>query len=157
MHIFTQTELSQITAAVQQAELQTSGEIVPVIYEAAFPRRLYRFVPQKFIAAYTRYTARTEFYHLGIHKTQGRTGIVIVVFLQERRVEVVADKGISAHYTQNTWNELVTLITTAAKQEQLIAGFCKAIIRCGEILGAHCPRQVDDINELPDTVKIIYR
>lgn len=154
MNAIGQRDRQRIEKAVMAAERKTSGEIVPVIIPAAVSRRLLRLFPERLLGFYTRYRARRCFFELGIHKTAGHTGIVIVVFLQERRVEVVADKGISAQYPQKTWEELVLLIVRAAKKGQLVAGLCTAILRCGKILGAHCPRQKNDRNELPDRLHL---
>lgn len=155
MHTFTKKELQQITQAVHKAESKTSGEIVPLIVTQSFSAALYKYIPKAIVHFNTRYQARKQFSKLGIHKTTGKTGILIAVFLQERRVEVVADKGISKYYPQSTWAELVTTITQAAKKEKLILGLCTAIARCGTILGRYCPRQKNDINELSDRLRIL--
>ena len=155
MYTFTKKELQQIKQAVHKAESKTSGEIVPLIITKSFPDFLYKYIPQAIIHFNTRYQARKQFAKLGIHNTKGKTGILIAVFLQERRVEVVADKGICKYYPQSTWTKLVTTITQAAKKGELIFGLCAALASCGTILGKHCPRQKDDVNELSDRLRIL--
>lgn len=155
MQTFTKKELQQISQAVHKAEAKTSGEIVPLIITKSFPASLYKYIPQTIIHFNTRYQARKQFYLLGMQKTTGKTGILIAVFLQERRVEVVADKGISKFYPQNTWTKLVTTITQSAKKDKLIQGLCAAILGCGTILEKYCPREKNDVNELNDRLLII--
>ncbi len=152
---FTKKELQQIKQAVIKAEAKTSGEIVPLIINKAFPASIYKYIPQAILHFNTHYQARKCFSKLGIHKTKGKTGILLAVFLQEHRVEVVADKGISEHYPQSTWEELVKTITQAAKKGSLAMGLCTAITHCGKILNEYCPIQKNDQNELPDRPRII--
>src|SRR5215475_6198571 len=52
--------------------------------------------------------AEQAFYQHGLHKTKGRTGILILVSLLERRVHILADKGINDLVPPGTWDELVS-------------------------------------------------
>lgn len=155
MQKFTKKDLQKIEQAVRSAEKKTSGEIVPLIVTAALPLWLKRFIPLKLSKYYTNYRARRFFFEQGIHKTVGQTGIIIVIFLQERCVEVIADKGISAHYPATTWEELVKIIVRSAQKDRLVQGLCQAIGRCGKILQAYCPRQKNDRNELTNKLRIL--
>lgn len=92
--------------------------------------------------------AELEFYRAQMAKTAKRTGILIFISLMERRVVVLADKGISQHYTQATWDEVVALITEEFKNGHVYAGLEKAIKRCGEILQAKLPAAQHNTNEL---------
>lgn len=92
--------------------------------------------------------AELEFYRAQMNKTAKKTGILIFVSLMERRVVVLADKGIAEHYPQATWDEVVKLITDEFKQKHVFAGLEKAIKRCGEILQAKLPAAQHNVNEL---------
>jgi putative membrane protein len=98
--------------------------------------------------------AELEFYRAQIKKTSRGTGILIFVSVMERRVVVLADEGISAHYPQETWDELVKIMTTEFKQSKVFEGFEKAIRRCGEILQAKLPAAHHDTNELANSLII---
>lgn len=89
-----------------------------------------------------------SFTEQGLHYTKDHTGILILVALLEHRVEVLADRGINAKVSQDTWDEVVRIITAGIKSGQACDGFCSAIARCGEILATHFPRQADDKDEL---------
>lgn len=91
-----------------------------------------------------------SFTEQGLHYTKDHTGILILVSLLEHRVEVLADRGINQKVSQDSWNEVVRMISTGIKSGQACDGFCNAIARCGEILAAHFPRQADDKDELPN-------
>jgi len=84
----------------------------------------------------------------GLHYTREHIGILILASLLERRVEVLADKGINEKVPAGTWNEVVHILTAGLKSDSACDAFCKAIKRCGEILAEHFPRRPDDQDEL---------
>lgn len=86
----------------------------------------------------------------GLHYTEAHTGILIFASLFERRVVVLADRGINAKVAQGTWDEIVAIVTSGLKSNDGAAAFCAAIERCGHILAEHFPRAADDRNELAD-------
>jgi putative membrane protein len=86
----------------------------------------------------------------GLHYTKAHTGILILASLLERRVVVLADRGINEKVQPGTWDEVVGIITNGLRSGSACEAFCKAIDRCGEILGQHFPRSADDRDELPD-------
>ncbi len=94
--------------------------------------------------------AELEFYRTQMKKTTKRTGILIFVSVMERRVVILADEGIAAHYQTETWDEIVRLMTDEFKKGQVYVGFEKAIKKCGEILQSHLPAASLAHNQLPD-------
>jgi putative membrane protein len=86
----------------------------------------------------------------GLHYTEAHTGILILASLLERRVVVLADRGIDEKVADGTWEEVVKILTEGLKSGQACDAFCKAIERCGVILAEHFPRQADDRDELPN-------
>ena len=94
--------------------------------------------------------ALRAFRELEVSRTADRTGILILVSLLERRVQVLADSGINARVKPGTWDEIVEIVLRGIKAGDLCQGLCDAIDRCGEILSREFPIQADDVNELPD-------
>jgi putative membrane protein len=86
----------------------------------------------------------------GLHYTKAHTGILILASLLERRVVILADRGIHEKVEDGTWDEIVNTITESLKSGNGCDGFCNAIERCGEILARHFPRSADDRDELPN-------
>ncbi|HEY2986164.1 MAG TPA: TPM domain-containing protein [Candidatus Binatia bacterium] len=84
----------------------------------------------------------------GLHYTKAHTGILIFVSLFERRVVVLADKGINEKVPPGTWDEIVRIIASGLKSGQGCAAFSAAIEECGKILAEHFPRAPDDQDEL---------
>jgi len=48
--------------------------------------------------------ALVSFLEQGLHETRDRTGILILISLFERRVQVLADSGINEKVPENTWD-----------------------------------------------------
>jgi putative membrane protein len=115
---------------------------VPAIKRLLIPAsRMTEAVHIRSLAAFTAH---------GLHYTKAHTGILILASLFERRVVVLADRGINEKVKPGTWDEIVGTITTGLKSKEGAAAFCTAINRCGKILAEHFPRAADDRNELDD-------
>jgi putative membrane protein len=115
---------------------------VPAIKRLLIPAsRMTEAVHIRSLAAFTAH---------GLHYTKAHTGILILASLFERRVVVLADRGINEKVKPGTWDEIVGTITTGLKSKEGAAAFCTAIDRCGKILAEHFPRAADDRNELDD-------
>ena len=95
--------------------------------------------------------AEQAFYKHGLHNTKGRTGILILVSMLERRVHVLADKGINDHVPAGTWDGLVNGIIDGIRTGQATDAICAAIAECGTLLAAVAPvGSGDNPDELPD-------
>jgi len=111
-----------------------------------------RLIHPREMAAEVEEKAILSFFELGVHKTRDRTGILILISLFERRVQLLADEGINARVPPETWQEVVQTITAGLHNGQACEALCSAITRCADILEQHFPRRDDDRNELPDLV-----
>jgi putative membrane protein len=95
--------------------------------------------------------AEQAFYKHGLHNTKGRTGILILVSLLERRVHVLADKGLNDRVPAGTWDGLVKGIIDGIRTGQATDAICAAIATCGALLAHVSPvGSGDNPNELPD-------
>lgn len=140
--VFTQEELSGIKKATQDAELLTSGEIkVGIISDC---RR----------GLSPREQALKEFYRLGLDKTRDKTGILILIILQQKKVEILADKGINDKVPEGYWNEAVATIAGGFKEGKAYEGLSRAVITIGELLAKTFPRKPDDRDEISDEVSL---
>ena len=115
---------------------------IPALKRALLPaQRMTEAVHIRSLAAFTAH---------GLHYTHAHTGILIMASLFERRVVVLADRGINDKVKQGTWDEIVAMIIAGLKSNDGAPAFCAAIERCGSILAEHFPRAADDRNELKD-------
>ena len=95
--------------------------------------------------------AEQAFYKHGLHNTKGRTGILILVSMLERRVHVLADKGINDHVPAGTWDGIVNGILDGIRMGQATDAICSAITKCGVLLAEVAPTgSGDNPDELSD-------
>jgi putative membrane protein len=99
-----------------------------------------------------RQRAVNAFYEKGLYKTRKNTGVLFFLSLLERRVWVLADKGIYKKIDQETLNRFATIVSQGIKDGRACDALCDAIRRSGELLTKHFPVTPDDTNELPDEV-----
>jgi putative membrane protein len=99
-----------------------------------------------------RQRAVSAFYEKGLYKTRKNTGVLFFLSLLERKVWVLADKGIYKKIDQETLNRFATIISQGIKDGRACDALCDAIRRAGELLTNHFPITPDDTNELPDKV-----
>lgn len=90
------------------------------------------------------------FYEHELHKTRESTGILILASLLERRVQILADRGIHEKVGDQEWRKAVELLTRALKEKRTGDGFCEAIAVCADVLARHFPATRENLNELPD-------
>ena len=108
-----------------------------------------RLIPKPRISEAVHLRSLAAFTGHGLHYTKAHTGILILASLLERRVVVLADRGINEKVQAGTWDEVVEILTNGLNSGSACDAFCKAIERCGAILAQHFPRSPgDDIDEL---------
>lgn len=116
----------------------------------AWPALRLAFTPHglRFRAAHD--NAVKQFLARNVHRTSGRTGVLIFVSLAERYAEVLADSGIDARVPPGTWSGIVTELTAHAGDGRLVEGLTEAITEAGRLLALHFPPPDADKNELSD-------
>jgi uncharacterized membrane protein len=139
-HHLRESDLDAIARCVDSAESGTAAEIrVHINHSLGFLER-----PRK--------KAVRVFFELGMDKTSGRTGLLLFLSLQERRIEIVGDSGVLSQVSNDSWNKVVNEMQQEILQKGLVPGICSGIDRIGRILSAALPRTADDRNELSNTV-----
>jgi putative membrane protein len=102
-----------------------------------------------------RQSALEIFHNENCHLTEKHSGILIYLTLFERRVEIIADKGINdAVGDPLVWNEIVGTLAGDIRRGKPAEGMVKAVERCGEILKEKFPGSGKGKNELSDGVRI---
>jgi putative membrane protein len=107
-------------------------------------------VPAEVSASRVARAASLAFREAGLVETRDRTGILLYVSLLERRVVVLADRGVDARVEPGTWDGVVARVVAGIAAGRAEEGIAHGIRMCGEILAARFPRRADDVNELPD-------
>ena len=101
-----------------------------------------------------RQRAVQAFFSRDLHATKDRTGILIMASLLEHRVEILADTGINAKVSQDTWQGILTGMIGKIKSGDLTEGFCTAVRECGDVLAKDFPGTHDNPNEISDKIII---
>jgi putative membrane protein len=104
--------------------------------------------------AQVRRRAELEFYHAGIGRTHGGTGILLFLSLAEHRAVVLADTGIASKLAPETWQGVVATLVTGAKQKHLGDGIAAAVAQCGALAAPHFLPVGQNPNELKDRLII---
>jgi uncharacterized membrane protein len=143
------TLLTQLAAMVKESETGHSGEI-RIYVEAGLPLSyLWR---SKDMADITRQRALSMFGKLRVWDTANNNGVLIYLLLVERRIEIVADRGLNERVTADTWPRLVQSMGSAFKSGQFGVGLVQAVREVSALLQQHfalAPGQANT-NELPD-------
>lgn len=138
--LFSKEELERIKTATREAEKVTSGEIRVKIIGC----RRKDFDSDR--------EALQQFYEEGLDKTKEQTGVLILIILESRNIEIWADKGINDKVPLKTWDEIAERMAGLFKKGNFCEGLCVAVKEVGEHLKTHFPIKPDDVDELPDDV-----
>ncbi len=104
------------------------------------------------ISAEVKEQAIIAFLENGLHHTRDETGILILLSLFERRVYVLADRGINDVVPTDTWDGIVNTITSGIHRDETCTALCNAIENCGQLLETNFPVKSDDTDELPNLI-----
>ena len=137
--------LSRLAGRVAASEKRHSGE-VRIYVEASLPTSyVWRDAP-------TRERAVSMFGKLRVWDTEHNNGVLIYLMLSERAIEIVADRGIHRHVSQEDWQSMVTRMGAAFREDRLEDGLTQALEEVSALLFEHFPLAIGqaDSNELPD-------
>ncbi|WP_373975466.1 TPM domain-containing protein [Chitinibacter sp. SCUT-21] len=123
---------SRLALVISQAERGHRGEIRLVI-EASLPLAL----------AWQGLSARERavqwFSDLRVWDTECNTGMVLYLLLAERKIELVADRGIAACVPQAQWDQICQQLQNKLAASQVEAGLTEAVQALGQLLQHHFP------------------
>jgi putative membrane protein len=97
--------------------------------------------------------ALASFSAAGLHETRDRTGILVYLSELERRVVILADRGIHAQLGESYWKERVTEIVSGIRGSRAAEALLAALDKMGAELATHFPPRPVDRNELPNAVR----
>jgi uncharacterized membrane protein len=87
---------------------------------------------------------------LRLWDTAQNSGVLIYVQLADRRVEILADRGIAALVPQNDWDAICRSMEEAFRQMNFEAGSLEAVSRINALLRGHFPAGSVNPDELPN-------
>jgi putative membrane protein len=96
--------------------------------------------------------ALVNFYKNGLYKTKDETGVLLFISVFERKVWLLADRGINVKLEPITWQDIVDDLIKGIKAKNQGDAIVHAVTRIGEILRTHFPVKKDDRNELDNLI-----
>tara|TARA_B110000503_G_scaffold142743_1_gene240696 strand:+ start:87 stop:524 length:438 start_codon:yes stop_codon:yes gene_type:complete len=136
--IFTEADQQQIREAIQEAELNTSGEV-----KIHIERKLKENVMDR---------ASHVFEQLEFHETKLRNGVLIYLAIESKEFAILGDVGINQKVPKGFWDSTSLLMLDEFKKGNFIEGLIAGAKEAGLQLKAHFPYQKGDINELSDDI-----
>ena len=104
---------------------------------------------KKFRQQAVRTHAAAMFYEAGIANTEAEMGVLIYLSLLERRLEVIADRGVLKAAPPLEWNGLLFELHRAGRRPQLKT-LIESLRAMGALLAEVLPPTGENPNELPD-------
>ncbi len=145
---FPRRVIDTIEIAVAASEKKHDGELRFAVEAGLHPLPLWR-------GQTARQRAQEVFAALHVWDTAHNSGVLIYVQLADRRIEIVADRGISARVAQKTWDAICARMETEFKAGRFEEGALAAIGEITALLVQHFPPGADNPNELPDRPVIL--
>lgn len=147
--LFSPIEFQHFWVAIDVALLFVLGAFL-----SAKSRGLRRLLTTtKFREHAVRTGAAAMFYEAGIANTSAEVGVLVYVSLLERRLELIADRGVLQAVPPLEWNECLFELHQAGKKTEFTP-LLDAIRLLGAILVAYLPATGENPNELPDKPRI---
>jgi uncharacterized membrane protein len=135
--------LARIEAATARGEQTHAGQVRFVV-ESALPLGL----------VLNRHSAHERalevFGRLRIWDTEANSGVLVYVLMADRRVEIVADRGIDRRVSQGEWQSICRTMESAFREGRFADGAVAGVEAVSALLSRHFPRTGAADNELPD-------
>ena len=149
MRAFPRATLGAIERAITEQEKRHRGEL-RVAIEGGLPLLA-------FVAGRTaRERALEQFTRLRVWDTEDNAGVLIYLLLADRRVEIVADRGIHACVGDTAWETICGAMQQEFANGRFEAGMLVGLASISDLLAAHFPANAGGRpNELPDAPVVI--
>lgn len=140
---FSRVDLAAIGDAIAACEKSHRGELRFVVEGPLPVLALWRDTS-------SRARAVELFAQQRVWDTEENSGILIYVQLVDRKVEILADRGIAARVLQAEWDAICRAMEASFRRSEWRQGALQAVARAGELLARHFPAGENNPNELPD-------
>src|SRR5574343_461853 len=145
---------TQLAQRVRASEQRHTGQIVLCIEGALPSSYVWRAGRQAPVDTVVRQRAMAWFGRLRVWDTEHNNGVLIYLLLAERRIEIVADRGLQRCASTQDWQDAVSRLASQLQAGNFEAGLTQALEEVSALLVAHFPRTTDasQANELSDRV-----
>ncbi len=135
---FSDKESEQFVHTIAQTEMQTIGEIRIHVEDLCE------------ISPYDR--AIEVFNKLGMYNTQQKTGVLIYLATEDKKLAIVGDKGIHNILGINYWDKILTEMKTKFQTDSIFDGVMHGLKSISAELITHFPEKRDPNNELSNEI-----
>jgi putative membrane protein len=150
--LFSPFDFHQYWVAIDVVLLFLLGTFV-----AARSNRLRRLLTsEKFRDEAVRTSAAAMFYEAGIANTSAEMGVLIYLSILERRLELIADRGVLKSVNALEWNQILFELHQSGRKAEP-QPLQTALENLGALLGKHLPATGENPNELPDPPRFELR
>lgn len=140
---FPKATLNAIEATIAEQEKRHDGEVRFVV-EAALP------LTDLWARTSARDRAIELFSRLRVWDTEHNSGVLIYLLLADKRVEIVADRGIHARVGVQAWESICAEMQRAFREGRFEQGARIGIEAISDLLALHFPPREDNPDELPN-------
>ena len=148
LRAFPPATLAAVTRAIAASERTHCGELRLVV-EAGLP------LPTLWRQHAPRDRAIALFSELRVWDTEENSGVLIYLQLIDRRVEIVADRGINARVGPAFWRAVCRQMEQAFREGRFETGTLAALNAINDVLTEHFPSTGNNPNELPDAPLVL--
>lgn len=96
--------------------------------------------------------ASSVFHDRGVANTRDETGVLVYLSLLERRMELLADRGVLKAVPPLEWNQIVALVRTRRATTETLLETVRAL---EPLLEKHLPVKEGDVDELCSTPRVV--
>jgi len=140
---FPRATLDNIQRAIAECEATHRGQVMLVVEAELSSAQLWHELG-------SRERARQVFALQGTWNTEENNGVLIYLLLADRRVEIVADRGIEARVQAGDWEAICRMMEGHFRAGRYEEGALEGVRAVAGLLARHFPARSSGRNELPD-------
>ena len=140
---FSTAVLDDIERAVAAGEKTHRGQVRFVVEAELSTGQLWAGVS-------SRHRAVDVFSLLRVWDTAENNGVLVYVLLADRKVEIVADRGIHHHVGEERWNAICRELELHYRKRDFTSGSAAAVQKISAELAFYFPARGEHANEQPD-------
>ena len=147
---FPSDSLQRIAAAIAEGETRHDAQLCFAVESALPVGALLRGIDP-------RTAAQAAFARLRVWDTAGNNGVLVYLLVADRRIEIVADRGLHGRVDAGQWQTVCAVIEGQVRAGQPEAAVIAGVQAVSALLAANFPRMPGQpsANELPDLPHIL--
>ena len=144
----------RLARRVGESEARHTGQVCLCVEGALPSSYVWRAGRHATLDAVVRQRALMWFGRMRVWDTADNNGVLIYLLLAERRIEIVADRGIARHVGPAQWQEMVARLSRHLKAADYEQGLTMALEEVSALQMQHfaLPSGQASVNELPNLV-----